>query len=432
MNKFYPQYPQLRGKGLEPSRVSFYDRLVQESKKDTTFRAIIFVDNPNVYAIEAENKGIKVWFIHKLINAVTIETTAENILAASDEGIVVKIWEDLKVQMFLHESAPLINAPKVWDKGAEGQGIVVAIVDTGVDGDHPDIKGKLGATCDFTEEGYFDGNGHGTHIGGTICGSGKASNGKYKGVAPKATLIAAKVLDSTGSGSFSGVIAGIEWAVEQKPHIMNLSLGADVQGSCDGTDPVCQAVDTAMERGIVMCVAAGNAGPGSSTVGTPGCAKKVVTVGASDKNDGIAWFSSRGPTKDGRVKPDILLPGHLIVAARAKDTSMGTPINQYYTSASGTSMATPHCAGVAALLLSGNPSLTPAQIKTKLMETAIDLKFDPNSQGAGRVDALGAFSGEAPVPTPPLPETPMPWQFIVFLAIIVVLIIVVILIGLIP
>lgn len=422
----------MRGRDVESPGIGFYEKLMQESGKDSTLRAIIFTKDPEAYAKEAESKGIKVKFVHKLINAVTIETTADNILAASDEGVVVKIWEDLKVQMFLHESVPVINGPKVWKKGAEGQGIVVAIVDTGVDGEHPDIKGKLGATADFTEEGYFDGNGHGTHVGGTVCGTGAASKGKYKGVAPKATLIAAKVLDSSGSGTFSGVIAGIEWATEQKPHVMNLSLGANVQGSCDGTDPVCQAVDAAMDKGIVMCVAAGNAGPGSSTVGTPGCAKKVITVGASSKEDQIAWFSSRGPTKDGRVKPDILLPGANIVAARAKDTSLGSPIDQHYTSASGTSMATPHCAGVAALLLSGNLNLTPAQVKAKLMQTAIDLQYDPNTQGSGRVDAYAAFAGEGPPPPSPEPEVPMPKEFAIFLTIIIAIIIVIVILGFIP
>ena len=455
MEKFYPKYAKTRSRDIRSEKVGFFEKLQQMTAGDIRaagavgeageLEAIIFVDNPDAYAKKVKKKGIKVKFVHKLIGAVTITGTPQAILDESDEDIVVKIWEDLRVQMFLHQSVPKVNVPQVWEKGAEGQGIVVAIVDTGVDGQHPDIRGKLRASADFTEEGYFDGNGHGTHVGGTVAGSGTASRGKYVGVAPKADLIAAKVLDSSGGGTFSGVIAGIEWATNQNPQVMNLSLGANVPGSCDGTDPVCLAVDAAMDRGIVVCVAAGNAGPGSSTVGTPGCSKKVITVGASDKQDGIAWFSSRGPTKDGRVKPDILLPGVNIVAARAKDTSMGNVIDEYHTSASGTSMATPHCAGVCALLLSGDSSLTPAQVKQKLMDTAIDLNFDPNTQGSGRVDALRAFGGEAPPappppgePTPPpppgepTPDQPMPWPFMVFLAIIAAIIIFVIVSGFFP
>jgi len=444
-NKFYPKtskQKKMRGIDAGPPSGGFYDKLklmtgsglrsAGATEAAEPLKALIFVKDPEAYAKEAKKEGIKVVFVHKLIGAVTIETSPQRILDLSDQNVVAKIWEDLKVKAFLNQSVPVISVPQVWAKGAEGQGITVAVVDTGVDGEHPDLKGKLKASADFTGEGYFDGNGHGTHVGGTIAGNGTASGGKYVGVAPKADLIAAKVLDSTGSGSFSGVIAGLEWATEQKPHVMNLSLGANVQGSCDGTDPVCLAVDKAMDLGIAMCVAAGNAGPGSSTVGTPGCAKKVITIGASDKSDGMAWFSSRGPTKDGRVKPDIVLPGVNIIAARAKNTSMGNVIDEHHTSASGTSMATPHCAGVCALLLSGNPSLSPAQIKQKLMQTAKNLGFDPNSQGKGRVDALSAFTGEAPPappPTPPTPDQPISKEFALFMAIVVVVIVVLVLVG---
>ncbi|MFX1293302.1 MAG: S8 family peptidase [Promethearchaeota archaeon] len=442
-NKFFPKYRKLRAKDISTTKIGFYEKLIQKSATNrktageavaTPLKAIIFVDNPEIYAKEAKKEGIKVIFIHKLINAVTIEASPQTILNLSDKDIVVKIWEDVEVHMFLHESVPIINVPKVWEKGAEGEGIVVAIVDTGVDGEHPDLRGKLLKSADFTNEGYFDGNGHGTHVGGTVCGTGASSNGKYVGIAPKANLIAAKVLDSSGSGTFSGVLAGIEWATDQKPHVMNLSLGANVAGSCDGTDPICLGVDAAMDKGVVVCVAAGNAGPGSSTVGTPGCAKKVITVGASDKNDQIAWFSSRGPTKDGRIKPDVLLPGYNIIAARAKDTSMGHVIDEFYTQASGTSMATPHCCGVAALILSANSNLTPTQIKQKLMQTAIDLKYDPNTQGSGRVDAEKAFgSGSTPQPPEPEPEPtpgePMPWQWALVLGILIAVICTLVILG---
>jgi predicted flap endonuclease-1-like 5' DNA nuclease len=144
-----------------------------------------------------------------------------------------------------------------------------------------------------------------------------------------------------------------------------------------------------------MCIAAGNSGPGSNTIGSPGCAKKVITIGASNDADGIAWFSSRGPTLDGRVKPDVLLPGVDIIAARAKDTAMGTVIDDHHTQASGTSMATPHCAGVAALIKAEHPDLSAQAVKELLMSTAIDLKMEPNTQGKGRVDVLCALTEQA-------------------------------------
>ncbi|MHA1132593.1 MAG: hypothetical protein ACTSQQ_17540, partial [Candidatus Helarchaeota archaeon] len=162
--KFFPKYRKIRTRDVSPKQIGFYEKLTQMAKPDTRvsgvsgadtlLNAIIFVDNPEAYAKEAESEGIKVKFIHKLINAVTIETTPQKILDISDKDVVVKIWEDLRVQMFLNESVPIINGPLVWDKGAEGQGIVVAVVDTGVDDQHLDLKGKLKASKDFTEEGF--------------------------------------------------------------------------------------------------------------------------------------------------------------------------------------------------------------------------------------------------------------------------------------
>ncbi|MHA1264317.1 MAG: S8 family peptidase [Candidatus Helarchaeota archaeon] len=376
-------------------RTSFLEKVKVNALKDALMPCIIETKDPKALAKRLEEEGVKVLHVYELINAVAVEMPANQILKCSKDSDLDMIHEDMQVHTCLDVSVPHIGAPQVWkSEDAKGEGVVVAVVDTGIDLEHPDLKGKVIAHADFTNEGYFDGNGHGTHVAATIAGTGKAE-GKYIGVAPEAKLIAAKVLASNGSGTFSGVIAGIEWAAKQKPDVMNLSLGADIPGSCDGTDPACMAVDAAVDQGIVMCIAAGNAGPGSSTVGSPGCAKKVITVGASDDNDNIAWFSSRGPTKDNRVKPDILLPGVNIIAARAKNTSMGTIIDEYYTQASGTSMATPHCAGVAALLKSKYPDLTPQEVKDLLMATAIDLEMDPNTQGHGRVDVPAAFTTQA-------------------------------------
>ncbi|MFX1298041.1 MAG: S8 family peptidase [Promethearchaeota archaeon] len=370
----------------------FLDKVKINALKDSLMPVIIETKDPKALAKKLEAEGAKILHIYEIIKAVAVQMPATAILKASTEKDVKWLHEDLEVHTCLDVSVPLIGATKIWESnGVEGKDMVVAVVDTGVDPEHPDLKGKVVASADFTEEGYFDGNGHGTHVAGTIAGTGSASKSKYIGVAPKAKVIGAKVLATNGSGTFSGVIAGIEWATKQKPHVMNLSLGANVYGSCDGTDPCCQAVDAAMDQGVIVCVAAGNAGPGSSTVGTPGCAKKVITIGASDDNDNIAWFSSRGPTKDARVKPDVTLPGVNIIAARAINTAMGTIIDDHYTQASGTSMATPHCCGVAALLKCAYSDIKPQEVKDLLMKTAKDLKLDPNTQGKGRVDVVKAF-----------------------------------------
>lgn len=324
---------------------------------------------------------------------------------ARDPNVEV-IWEDLPVHTMLDFSVPHIQVPAVWGEGRRGRGVTIAVVDTGIDEAHPDFTGRIVATQAFGSPTPHDGNGHGTHVASIIAGDGRASNGRYVGVAPEASLLAAKVLRDDGSGFMSDVMAGVEWAVQRGARVINLSLGSD--GSCDGTDALSVTCDAAVGRGVVVCVAAGNAGPAPRTVGSPGCARNVITVGASTDNDAIASFSSRGPTKDGRVKPDIVFPGHNIIAARAQGTSMGSPVDQFYTSASGTSMATPHCSGAVALMLEAEPTLAPLAVKQRLMSAAVNLGLDANTQGAGRADVYAAVHGTTPTPPPTPPPTPEP------------------------
>jgi len=327
--------------------------------------------------------------------------------ALSERDQVAMIWYDESVHTMLDASVPLIDAPLVWQAGITGQGIKVAIVDTGIDPNHPDFAGRIVQIKDFTGEGDVDKNGHGTHVAGIVGGSGAASQGTFRGVAPACSFYIAKVLRANGSGRMSDVMMGVEWAVEQGAQVVNLSLGSD--GACDGTDALSVLCDAAVAKGVVLCVAAGNAGPGTSTVGSPGCAKTVITVGATTKTDQIADFSSRGPTSDGRIKPDVCFPGVSIVACRASGTSMGTPVDTWYTRASGTSMATPHATGACALLLQARPGLSPQQIKEILMNTARDLGLDANTQGKGRAQVFAAYQsalGQEPQPQPPAPPPP--------------------------
>jgi serine protease AprX len=344
----------------------------------------------------------------QLISATAHAAMANGINALSERDDVEMIWFDEPVHTMLDVSIPLLSVPAVWQAGVTGAGVTVAVVDTGIDATHPDFANRVAQIKDFTGEGSTDKNGHGTHVAGIIGGTGAGSNGKYKGVAPDCTLLAAKVLRGNGSGTTSDVMAGIEWAVQQGAHVINMSLGSD--GACDGSDALSVLCDAAVAQGVALCVAAGNAGPGASTVGSPGCAKTVITVGATNDTDQVTSFSSRGPTSDGRVKPDVCFPGAGIVACRATGTSMGSPVNNLYTSASGTSMATPHAAGACALLLQAKPGLSPQQLKDTLMNTAKDLGLDPNTQGKGRAQVFAAYQsalGQTPTPQPP-PPTPTP------------------------
>jgi len=315
---------------------------------------------------------------------------------------VSHIWLDRRVEACLDESVRLIKDPTEWariessfNRTIDGSGIRIAILDTGIDSTHPDFNypngtSKIAGAVSFTGESTDDGFGHGTHCASIAAGTGAASSGQYVGVAPGAELLNVKVLDNQGEGLESWVVSGIQWAVDHDANILSMSFGGSVSG--DGTDPLSTTVNWATQQGVVCVAAAGNSGPQMYTLTSPGVAELAITVGASSKSDVIAGFSSRGPTSDYRIKPDVVAPGIDIVAARANNTSMGTPISQYYTEASGTSMATPHVAGAAALLLDAHPSWSPAKIKMTLTNYAQDINSNVFEQGSGRLDVCRAVN----------------------------------------
>ena len=371
---------------------------------------IIIRYNPRrkqVLATAAAETGLQARWEIRILPSLAAEATPDVIQRLVENPAVERIWYDMPVHALLDVSVPHIRANRVWEEGNQGAGVRVAILDTGCDLHHPDLADRIKKKKDFSGKGAVqDGNGHGTHVASIIAGSGKASGGRYRGVAPHADLYIAKVLDDRGQGRMSDVMAGLDWAVAEKAQVVNLSLGSDM--NCDGTDALSEACDAAAGKGVVVVVAAGNSGPMPRTVGAPGCAREVITIGATTDDDEVARFSSRGPTSDGRVKPDVCLPGVNIIAARAQGTSLGNgQIDEYYTSLSGTSMATPHASGVVALLLAARPELTPRQVKEILKATAVDLGENMNNQGAGRVDAYAAWqmaqSGDIPEPEPEPP-----------------------------
>lgn len=308
-------------------------------------------------------------------------------------GGVEKVWLDGKVQATLADSVPQIGAPQAWAQGKDGTGVKVAVLDTGVDRTHPDLAGRVGEARNFTDaEDAVDHHGHGTHVASTVAGSGAASDGRNKGVAPGAELLVGKVLNDAGSGADSWVLAGMEWAAHSGAKVVSMSLGT--RAASDGTDPLSEAVDRlTAETGTLFVIAAGNTGPGSPTIGSPGAADSALTVAAVDKQDKIASFSSRGPRLgDEALKPDIAAPGVGIVAARASGTTMGAPVNESYTSANGTSMATPHVAGAAAILAQAHPDWTAADLKGALMSSAKTLTGGAFAEGSGRTDVPAALA----------------------------------------
>ncbi|WUV17459.1 S8 family peptidase [Streptomyces sp. NBC_01485] len=317
----------------------------------------------------------------------------ETLTSGAGSAKVRKIWLDGKVKATLDRSVPQIGAPAAHAAGYDGKGVKIAVLDTGIDATHPDLKDRIDAAKNFSAAAdTVDRAGHGTHVASTIAGSGAASPAgtKYAGVAPGARLLVGKVLDDEGSGEDSGVIAGMQWAVAQGAKVVNMSLGGT---DTPGIDPVEQAVnDLSASSGALFVIAAGNEGPDEGTVGTPGSAAAALTVGAVDRQDAIADFSSRGPTADGSLKPDVTAPGVDIVAAKAAEGFMGDPAADGYVSMSGTSMATPHVAGAAAILAQEHPDWTGAQIKAALTASAKPTAAtSAYTQGTGRVDVARAI-----------------------------------------
>ena len=268
----------------------------------------------------------------------------------------------------------IINAPQMWDQGYNGSGVKISILDTGIDDTHPDLTGKVIAENDFTDDGTTDDlYGHGTHCAGIAAGSCNAG-ANVTGVAPGASLMNAKVLNQSGVGFTSGIMSGIEWSIDQNVDIMSMSFGG-WQRDGTGRNLESMLITNTVNAGKVVVIAAGNSGPGEGTIGSPAVAYGAIAVAASDSNDAIVDFSSRGPTGDGRVGIDVAAPGYKIIAPNAFWESQND-----YIAFSGTSMSCPHVAGAAALLLEADPSLTPEEVERALKNGADVIDVDKADQ----------------------------------------------------
>jgi len=326
---------------------------------------------------------------------------------------VTRVTLDRKVRASLDQSVPQIGGPAAWQRGFTGKGVKIAVLDTGIDPTHPDVAGRIAAAEDFSESGdAVDHNGHGTHVASIAAGNGAASQGKYKGVAPEATLLNGKVLDNDGNGYDSGIIAGMEWAAAQGAAVVNLSLGG---GPSDGTDPLSEAVNRiSKQSGVLFVIAAGNCFvPAPGTVSTPAAADEALAVGNLQRDGQPNPSSCHGPRKgDGALKPELSAPGTDIVAARAAGTSRGEPVDENYTTLSGTSMASPHVAGTAALVAQAHPDWKADVLKARLISTADPQAGSPLSeQGAGRVDADQATAADVTVDTGELELGSLTWPY---------------------
>ncbi|WP_440946018.1 S8 family serine peptidase [Methanosarcina sp. T3] len=400
--------------GSETEQVPVIILLMNQSIPFNTAKGRSQIESEQKYLIkllknaESNNKAQKIKSI-KIVNAVAANVTPEVIASLAERPEVSIIELDEVVSITEGQVLPVenintsgivggnawgvdkIGVPAVWQQGITGKGVVVAVVDSGIDAQHPDLDDldddpntndpKVVGWIDYINgnNSPYDDYGHGTHVAGTISGTG--ANGLHTGVAPGTELIVAKVLDDSGSGHASNVILAFEWAVNNNARVISYSCGGLRHYS-----PYTIAIDNVVAAGVIPVVAAGNSGMDSCTIECPGDELNSTTVGATDSSDIIANFSIRGPVSlDGQnyTKPDISAPG--------VDVESTYPGGSYEV-ASGTSMATPHVSGTAALMLEQNPALEPLEIKQILESTAVDLGSTgkDNDYGSGRVNAYEA------------------------------------------
>jgi serine protease AprX len=336
-----------------------------------------------------DEKNITIEEHLKLGNAIVAELTPAQIrtLAASDR--VERIEADKVLKLELDQTTQVIGVVAARNQNlvGTGKGIIIAVLDGEVDFDHPDLKGRVVRKRDYTGEGWGKPHEHGTHVAGIIAGDGQ----QYKGIAPDAVIWSYKIIPSEQTQSdqgFKGADAIEDVIKDMKDGVKVANCSWGVQSApLDGTSIWAKTAERAAKLGLVLIKSAGNNGPDAGTITSPADAQgDVIVVGASS-HDGtkVMDFSSRGPTADGRPKPDVCAPGENIIAAKA----LGG-----YRKMSGTSMSAPHIAGVAVLLLERNPTLTPLQVRKILMDSAKSIESaeaSPNTQGKGLVDVVKAL-----------------------------------------
>ncbi|MGP1907068.1 S8 family peptidase [Metabacillus sp. JX24] len=343
-------------------------------KKDYLIGMKPTVKDSKMKALIISGFGGKVKHQYKYMNVVHASLPDQAAAALEKNPNVLFVEEDFEAKA-IGQSVPYgitqIKADAVQSTGVKGSGVKVAILDSGIDASHEDLNVSGGASFIPNEpDPFVDGDSHGTHVAGTVAALNNTVG--VLGTAPDVSLYAVKVLDSTGSGSYSGIAQGIEWAVANGMDVINMSLG----GSQDST-ALKQAVDLAYNRGAVVVAAAGNSGSKGkrNTIGYPAKYSSVIAVGAVDSANARASFSSVGS------ELEVMAPGVNILSS--------VPGNKY-ASFNGTSMASPHVAGAAALILSKYPSMSNTEVRSRLKNTALPLG-DPFYYGAGLINVQAAI-----------------------------------------
>jgi len=401
----------------------FQDRIGVGKAEGKSFKVLIEYDQKTGVNLP---DGVKVLRTYRLLPLILAEVSSSDLKEASRARGILGVYPDSEIYLcdaktkfkvgetyphlgtypaFLNDTVKLIGANSLWDKGFRGEGVKVAVIDTGINKKHPNLYDpKVVEEISFVDgEGTEDYQGHGTLVAGIIAGTGEAGGkgfygwldekvmntsikpGTQVGVAPKAKLLNAKVFNLSGVATVSSIIAGIEWAVEHGADVINMSFGGYPMAP---KDQLVKAVEKAVAKGVVVVVSAGNWGPGRFTVMSPGRSPSAVTVGSVYRTGEVVYFSSRGPAPYGMIlKPDLVAPGATVISAYQNKTLKDV----YYAEFWGSSAATAFVSGASALLVQAFSKRTPYMIKAGLVRGASDLKVDPNVGGGGLLNVLGAY-----------------------------------------
>lgn len=431
LNKDYILKNHENGQYMHSIYSKIADEIINEMSTKREIEVIIKFKTENIEKailnLHSIIPDINVITIHKFINAACfllpsqyiplLEDIPEIEYVASNRVVKIKnlnFTYDQEGYIIWENTSALLGVDYLWQQGINGTNVTIAIIDTGIDNTHKDLDDiddnpttndtKVILFKDYVNNrddldpsdgmDAYDDNGHGTAVAGILAGTGYLSKGKFKGIAPAAKLIVIKVIDKEGNGDINSIIKGINFAVNHNANVISMSLGAEAVQY----DPMLDAVENAIEQGIVVVAAAGNEGTGEGTykgtISSPGVSLRVITVGASYANKFVFSWSSKGPTKYRYYpKPDIVAPGDYIITTKKN----GTTYVDYpkpgsgYCRFLGTSASTPYVSGVVALLKQAYPDKDPLSLKLALMRGALNLNEDYFSQGAGLVNATAAY-----------------------------------------
>ncbi|MDF2819741.1 MAG: hypothetical protein K0R15_182 [Clostridiales bacterium] len=346
----------------------------------------------------------KVKYELPMINSWVIEVPENSVKNIKLLEGIEKVEIDTHIAAQMNSARNTVNASWAHQNGITGKNIGIAVLDTGVY-PHKDFiyrRDRIVAFKDFVNDKDipYDDNGHGTHVAGIFGGDGSASGGKYCGIAPNCNIIGVKVLDHSGNGNISDLLAGLQWVINNKEkyniRVVNISVGRVDENKEGEESALVKGVDATWNSGLVVVVAAGNNGPARMSVTTPGISRRIITVGASDDDRQVnirgnkkVNYSGRGPTINLIQKPDVIAPGSNVVSCMTDAKFYGkrrNPMRDTYTIKSGTSMSTPIVSGAVALLLEKYPDLTNKDVKIKLKDSSIDVGFVKEKQGWGLID----------------------------------------------